>query len=41
VAFLEWAHEDDKIKVRDGADSYLIDGGKIVAQSIHYTGEQE
>jgi hypothetical protein len=41
AAFLEWAHEDDKIRVRDGADSYLKDGGKIVAQSIHYTGKQE
>jgi hypothetical protein len=25
----------------DGADSYLIEGGKIVAQTIHYTVEQK
>jgi hypothetical protein len=27
--------------VRDGADSYLIENGKIVAQTIHYTVEQK
>jgi hypothetical protein len=26
--------------VRDRADSYLIENGKIVAQTIHYTVEQ-
>ena len=26
MAFLEWAYEDDNVRVRDGADSYLIDG---------------
>jgi hypothetical protein len=41
MAFLEWAYEDDKVRVRDGADSYLIEGGKIVAQTIHYTVEQK
>jgi hypothetical protein len=25
------------VRVRDGVDSYLIEGGKIVAQTIHYT----
>jgi SnoaL-like protein len=40
MAFLEWAYEDDNVRVRDGADSYLIEGGKIVAQTIHYTVEQ-
>jgi hypothetical protein len=39
MAFLEWAYEDDKVRVRDGADSYLIENGKIVAQTIHYTVE--
>jgi hypothetical protein len=39
VAFLEWAYEDDHVRVRDGADSYLIEHGKIVAQTIHYTVE--
>ena len=41
VAFLEWAYEDASVRVRDGADSYLIEGGKIVAQTIHYTVEQK
>ena len=41
MAFLEWAYEDDNVMVRDGADSYLIEDGKIVAQTIHYTVEQK
>ena len=41
MAFLEWAYEDDSVRVRDGADSYLIEEGKIVAQTIHYTVEQK
>jgi hypothetical protein len=41
MAFLEWAYEDDNVRVRDGADSYLIEKGKIVAQTIHYTVEQK
>jgi len=41
VAFLEWAYEDDNVRVKDGADSYLIEDGKIVAQTIHYTVEQK
>ena len=41
MAFLEWAYEDASVRVRDGADSYLIEGGKIVAQTIHYTVEQK
>jgi hypothetical protein len=28
-------------RTRDGADSYLIEDGKIVAQTIHYTMEDE
>jgi hypothetical protein len=39
MAFLEWAYEDSGTQVRDGADSYLIEDGKIVAQTIHYTVE--
>jgi SnoaL-like domain len=39
IAFLEWTYEDDQVRVRDGADSYLIEDGKIVAQTIHYTVE--
>jgi SnoaL-like domain len=41
MAFLEWAYEDNNVRVRDGADSYLIENGKIVAQTIHYTVEQK
>lgn len=37
MAFLEWTYEDDHVRVPDGADSYLIENGKIVAQTIHYT----
>jgi hypothetical protein len=38
MAFLAWAYEDASVRVRDGADSYLIEDGKIVAQTIHSTG---
>lgn len=41
VALLEWAYEDATARVRDGVDSYVIEGGKIVAQTIHYTVEQK
>jgi hypothetical protein len=41
MAFLEWAYEDSNVRVRDGADSYLIEDGEIVAQTIHYTVEQK
>jgi hypothetical protein len=41
MAFLEWAYEDASVRVRDGADSYLIEDGKILAQTIHYTVEQK
>jgi hypothetical protein len=27
MAFLEWTYEDDNVRVRDGADSYLIEDG--------------
>jgi hypothetical protein len=37
MAFLEWSYEDAHVRVTDGADSYLIEDGKIVAQTIHYT----
>ncbi|MGH3362119.1 MAG: nuclear transport factor 2 family protein [Nocardioides sp.] len=39
IAFLEWTYEDAQVRVRDGADSYVIENGKIVAQTIHYTVE--
>jgi len=37
---LERAYENENVRVRDGADSYLIGNSKIVAQTIHYTVEQ-
>jgi hypothetical protein len=37
IALLEWAYDDAHVSVSDGADSYLIEDGKIVAQTIHYT----
>jgi len=41
VAMLEWGYEDATVSVRDGVDSYLIEDGKIVAQTIHYTLEEK
>jgi hypothetical protein len=41
MAFLEWAYEDARVRVEDGADSYLFEGGKMLAQTIHYTVEQK
>jgi hypothetical protein len=40
VAFLEWTAEAEHTRVRDGADSFVIEDGWIVAQTIHYTVEQ-
>lgn len=37
LAFLEWTATSDLGEVRDGADSYVIRDGRIVAQTIHYT----
>jgi hypothetical protein len=39
IAFLEWTAETDTARVRDGADSFVIEDGWIVAQTIHYTVE--
>lgn len=41
IALLEWTYEDSKVRVRDGVDSYLIEAGKIVGQTIHYTVESK
>ena len=41
VGLLEWTYEDSTVRVRVGVDSYLIEDGKIVAQTIHYTLEQK
>jgi hypothetical protein len=40
IAFLEWTAETEHARVRDGADSFVIEDGWIVAQTIHYTVEQ-
>lgn len=37
VGFLEWCADSEKTEVRDGADSYVVRDGLIVAQTIHYT----
>jgi hypothetical protein len=39
IAFLEWTAESEHARVRDGADSFLIEDGWIIAQTIHYTVE--
>jgi len=39
VAFLEWTAETEHARVRDGADSFVIENGWIMAQTIHYTVE--
>ncbi|MDP9414358.1 MAG: nuclear transport factor 2 family protein [Pseudomonadota bacterium] len=37
VGFLLWSARSANAYVDDGADSYVIRGGRIVAQTIHYT----
>lgn len=37
LGFLEWSGRGGQAQVDDGADSYLIQDGKIIAQTIHYT----
>lgn len=37
MGFLEWAAHAEGADVEDGVDSYLIRGGLIIAQTIHYT----
>jgi hypothetical protein len=39
IAFLEWTAEAAATRVIDGADSFVIENGWIVAQTIHYTVE--
>jgi hypothetical protein len=41
MAFLEWTVDEGPYRIRDGADSYLIEGGKIRMQTIHYTVEDD
>lgn len=37
VGFLEWSASSKNTGVKDGADSYVVRDGLIVAQTIHYT----
>lgn len=37
VALLEWSADADAHSIRDGVDSFLIENGKIRAQTIRYT----
>ena len=37
MAFLEWVVDAGPHRIPDGADSYLIEDGRIAAQTIHYT----
>ena len=37
MAFLEWTARCRDAAVHDGADSFSIRGGRIVAQTIHYS----
>ena len=39
AAFLEWTASSESVKVSDGADSFFIRDGLVVAQTIHYTVE--
>jgi hypothetical protein len=37
VGFVEWTARTVDARVTDGADSYVVRGGRIAAQTIHYT----
>lgn len=37
LGFLEWTARSRSASVDDGADSYLIRNGRIVAMTAHYT----
>jgi hypothetical protein len=41
MAFLEWTVDEGPFRIRDGADSYLVEDGRIVVQTIHYTVEDD
>ena len=36
-ALLEWTADCGAVAVHDGADSFVVENGKVVAQTIHYT----
>jgi hypothetical protein len=35
--FLEWRVLSDSLRVNEGADSFVVRNGKVVAQTMHYT----
>ncbi len=37
AGFIEWTARAESVTVDDGADSFLIESGLIVIQTIHYT----
>jgi hypothetical protein len=37
VAFLEWRATAEAVEVNDGADSFVVEDGRIRSQTIHYT----
>lgn len=37
IALLEWSAESDGYSIRDGVDSYLIERGLILVQTLRYT----
>jgi hypothetical protein len=39
IAFLEWRAHCENATVKDGADTFVIRNGRIVAKTIHYTVE--
>ncbi|MGY1751566.1 nuclear transport factor 2 family protein [Blastococcus sp. SYSU D01042] len=41
MGLLEWTVDEGPFRIRDGVDSYLIEDGRICAQTIHYTVEDE
>jgi len=37
MGFAEWTAQGEDAVIRDGVDSYLVEDGKIRAQTVHYT----
>lgn len=37
VGMLQWSARSEDTEIHDGADSYLVRDGLIVAQTIHYS----
>jgi len=37
MGFLHWTGDSEESHIDDGADSYLIENGKIIMQTIYYT----